>query len=88
MGLIRTTETKPNSNPDTNPNSYPNSCEGAGILRDAETCQGYFAENQVQNVPQITPYRFSAFFSWKIPHFRGSQNYHLPTLYNRCATDA
>jgi len=42
----------------------------------------------VRNVPQITPCRFSAFRSRKIPHFRGSQNYRSVALHNRCATDA
>jgi len=32
--------------------------------------KGYFAQNQVRNVPQSTPYRFSALRSRKIPHFR------------------
>jgi len=41
----------------------------------------------VRNVPQIIPCRFS-FRSGKIPHFRGSQNYRLLALHNRCATDA
>jgi len=42
----------------------------------------------VWNVPQISPCRFSAFRSRKIPHFRGSQNYCSLALHNRCATDA
>jgi len=50
--------------------------------------KGQFAENQVRNVPQITPRHFSAFRSQKILHFRGSQNYRSLALQNRCATDA
>jgi len=62
-------------------------------IRNVESCQEvicwtfrtWFSENQVRNIPQITPYSFSAFCSEKIPHFCGSQNYRSLTLYNRGA---
>ena len=62
-------------------------CAECGV-RNVESCHGVICGKSCEEHSANYPYRFSAFRGWKIPHFRGLQNYRLPALYNRCATDA
>jgi len=46
---------------------------GVGILQNAESCQGVICGKSCVQCYTNTSYHFSAFCSWKIMHFCGSQ---------------